>query len=456
MTSAHLDNAEGATRWLSDYALNIDYADLPAGPRRIALHCIIDWYAVTLAAIGEPGLRPLIQDAEAEGGRPLATAAGMRGKTGLYPAALLNGTTSHLLDYDDVNLAITGHPTAVVYSALLPLAESRHVDGRNLLSAFAAGYETACRAGRWLGDAHYEHGYHATSSVGTVAAAAACARLLGLNVDQTACALGLAATQAAGLKAQFGTLAKPLHAGLAARNGLMAACLAARGYEGGRQTLEAAQGYARVLSPAPDWQAAMAEPPGGWHLQNRLFKYHAACYGTNAGIECAREIRAAGVRPEQIASITAVTHPSTRSMCHLPKPRSAAEARFSLRLNIAFALQGIDTGDIGAYTEPRLNDAATTALRDLIKTEFSDALGRMEAEVIIELKDGTVHRRRKDASTPEPDIDAEQARVCAKYRTLATSALGSDNADQLLQQLLNLPSLQDTSVLATPLGSVTP
>lgn len=452
MTSIHRGDAEGATRWLSEHALNIDYAELPAGPRRIALHCIIDWYAVTLAGINEPGLQPLIQDAEEEGGHPLATAAGMNAKTGLYTAALVNGTTSHVLDYDDVNLAITGHPTAVIYSALLPLAESRHTSGNTLLSAFAAGYETACRVGRWLGDTHYEHGYHATSSVGAVAAAAACARLLGLSVEDTACALGLAATQAAGLKAQFGSMAKPLHAGFAARNGLMAACLAARGYEGGRTILEADQGYAQVLSAAPDWRAATAQPQGLWHLQNRLFKYHAACYGTNAGIECAREIRAMGVRPEQIASIIAVTHPSTRSMCHLPAPRSAAEARFSLSLNIAFALQGVDTGDIAAYTEARLNDATTIALRDLVKTEFSEALGRMEAEVIIELRDGSVRRRRRDASTPEADIDAEQVRISEKYRTLAKPVLGSSRAENLLHQLLNLPGLHDTSALAMPLA----
>lgn len=452
MTSLYPDRGEGATHWLSEQALNVDYAALPIDSRRIALHCIIDWYAVTLAGIDEPGLRPLVQDAEEEGGRPLATAAGMGAKTGLYTAALLNGTTSHVLDYDDVNLAISGHPTAVVYSALLPLAESRHVNGDTLLSAFVAGYETACRVGRWLGDAHYEHGYHATSSVGTVAAAAACVRLLGLDIDRTACALGLAATQAAGLKAQFGTMAKPLHAGLAARNGLMAACLAARGYEGGHAILEADQGYAQVLSPRPDWHAATAEPPGSSYLQKRLFKYHAACYGTNAGIECAREIRSTGVKPEDITSITAVTHPSTRGMCHVPAPRSAAEARFSLCLNIAFALQGIDTADIEAYTDARLNDAATIALRDLIKTEFSDALGRMEAEVVVELRDGTVYRRRKDASTPEADIDAEQARISDKYRTLAAPVLGAGRAESLLQQLLDLPVLSDTSLLATPLA----
>src|SRR5690606_36495044 len=114
--------------------------------------------------------------------------------------------------------------------------------------------------------------------------------------------------------------------------------------------------------------------PAGWYLLNRLFKYHAACYGINAGIECARQLRASGISPDQISAITVVTHPSTLEMCHIPQPSTAAEARFSLRLNVALALHGVDTSDIAAYTPERLTDPAITHLRDMIKTEFRDTL----------------------------------------------------------------------------------
>ncbi|HEY0296016.1 MAG TPA: MmgE/PrpD family protein [Bordetella sp.] len=446
-----------ATRWLGGLATRVRYADLPAPARRIVLHCIVDWYAVTLAAAGHPALAPLLDDAGREGGRPLATAVGMAEKLGLYPAALINGTTAHFLDYDDVNLAITGHPTAVVYSALLPLAQYRRSSGPEVLDAFVAGYETACRLGRWLGDSHYEHGYHATATAGVVAAAAACARLMRLDADRMACALGLAATQACGLKAQFGTLGKPLHAGLAARNGLMAACLAAGGYDGSLGVLEAVQGYAATLSPAPDFAAAAAEPAGGWHLYGRLFKYHAACYGTHAGIECARALRAGGLDPATVSAVRVVAHVSGRNMCNIAAPLSANEARFSLRLNIAFALLGIDTGDIHAYADERLRHPDVISLRDRIEVDFSDDMQMMEASIEVALLDGRTLQVRKDAGLPEQDVPVEENRIRAKFLSLAAPVLGAGAAQGLLERLFAFAGLPDldcvADVLAAPGGA---
>ncbi|WP_454691657.1 MmgE/PrpD family protein [Achromobacter aloeverae] len=436
-----------ATRWLSERALEMRFSALSVEARRIAIHCIADWYAATLPAIGMAPLRPLVEDVLSEGGKPLATAAGVPEKTSLYQAALVNGTTSHLLDYDDVNMAISGHPTAVVYSALLPLAEHRGSSGMELMDAFVAGYETACRVGRWLGDAHYERGYHATFSVGIVGVAAACAHLLKLDVEKTACALGLAATQAAGLKSQFGTMAKPLHAGLAARNGLMAARLAGKGFQGALAALESDQGYAQTLSPSPDWAAATAPPAQGWYLHDRLFKFHASCYGTHAAIDSARSISESGVAIEQIVSIEAVVNPRSRSMCNIAAPRTANEARFSLRLNIVFALLGFDTAAIDAYGEDRLQDPAVIALREKVEVRFSEDMQLMEAEVSVKTADGKTRVARVDAGIPEPSVDVEERRVRAKLSTLATPACGIDGAGQLARSIFALPDLKDVGAL---------
>ncbi|WP_195843963.1 MmgE/PrpD family protein, partial [Bordetella pertussis] len=210
MPAAHATSQPPATRWLAEHALGFDYDMLPADARRIVRHCILDWYAVTLAACREPAVAALVDDALEEGAGGASPVIGHAAGVSQGAAALIQGTAAHWLDYDDVNLAITGHPTAVVYSALLPLALARGSTAREVMAAFAAGYETACRVGRWLGDVHYRHGYHATATAGAVAAAAACARLMRLSTAQTASALCLAGTQAAGLKALFGTMAKPL------------------------------------------------------------------------------------------------------------------------------------------------------------------------------------------------------------------------------------------------------
>src|SRR6185437_14670616 len=157
---------------------------------------------------------------------------------------------------------------------------------------FVAGYETICRVGVAVAPGHYALGFHATATAGSFGAAAACARLLELDPARTAMALGIAATQAAGLKSMFGTMCKPLHAGKAAENGLLAARLAARGFTSRADAIECAQGFAATHGPDFHAQAALADPPGGYYLRGNLFKYHAACYLAHAPIECARAIAA--------------------------------------------------------------------------------------------------------------------------------------------------------------------
>src|SRR5262249_22908801 len=190
-------------------------------------------------------------------------------------AALANGTASHALDYDDVNSAMMGHPTVAILAALLALAESRGSRGCDVVEAFVAGYEAQCRIAQAVGHNPYQRGFHATGTIGTFGAAAACARLLNLDPDQTAIALGIGATQAAGLKAMFGTMSKPLHAGKACANGLLAARLAARGFTANPAAVEAEQGFAEVSGGRGDLDRALREPDGGWYLRGNLFRYHA-------------------------------------------------------------------------------------------------------------------------------------------------------------------------------------
>src|SRR5205814_7907285 len=183
------------------------------------------------------------------------------------------------------------HPSVAILRGLVALAEQRRSTGREVIAAFVAGYETACRVGMALRPGHYGSGFHATGTVGVFGAAAACAHLLGLDTEATARALGIAGTQAAGLKSQFGTMCKPFHAGKAAQNGLLAARLAARGFSSRTDLVECVQGFAATHGPDFGPEAALADPANGFHIYANLFKYHAACYMTHAPIECGRELR---------------------------------------------------------------------------------------------------------------------------------------------------------------------
>src|SRR5213080_4483373 len=184
-----------------------------------------------------------------------------------------------------------GHPSVSILPWLLALAGTPHSTGREVVAAFVAGYETACRIGMALRPGHYDRGFHATGTVGAFGAAAACAHLLGLDAEATARALGIAGTQAAGLKSQFGTMCKPFHAGKASQSGLLAARLAARGFSSRPDLVECEQGFALTHGPDFHPEAALATPPHGFHLFANLFKYHAACYLTHGPIESARALR---------------------------------------------------------------------------------------------------------------------------------------------------------------------
>ena len=293
------------TKTLAAQASAVTYDDLPEPVRALARQCVLDYYGVALAGADDPLVDILLAELTEAGGATQASVTGHKARLPSLSAALVNGAAGHALDYDDVNLAMPGHPSVAILPGLLALAEQRRSSGREVVTAFVAGYETACRIGSALRPGHYDRGFHATGTVGCLGAAAACARLLGLDAEATARAFGIAGTQAAGLKSQFGTMCKPFHAGKASQYGLLAARLAARGFSSRPDLIECEQGFAPTHGPDFRPEAALADPPNGFHIFANLFKYHAACYLTHGAIECARRLRERhGVKPEEVASMT--------------------------------------------------------------------------------------------------------------------------------------------------------
>src|SRR5204863_7423989 len=326
------------TRTLAAQASTVTYDALPEPVRELARQCVLDYYGVALAGADDPLATILLDELAEAGGAPQASIIGREAKLPALAAALVNGAIGHALDYDDVNLAMPGHPSVAILPALLALAEERRSSGREIIAAFVAGYETACRIGTALRPGHYNLGFHATGTVGAFGAAAACARLLGLDAATTAQALGIAGTQASGLKSQFGTMCKPFHAGKASQNGLLAARLAARGFSSRPDLVECEQGFA--LTHGPDFrpEAALATPPTGFYIFANLFKYHAACYLTHGPIECGRAVREQRAAPEEIARITLRLDKSGERVCNIPAPSDELEAKVSLRQTVAMAL----------------------------------------------------------------------------------------------------------------------
>jgi 2-methylcitrate dehydratase PrpD len=436
---------QGLTRALAEQARTLSYTDLPDDVRMLARQCVLDYVACTLAGAKDELTGILLAEAQEQGGGPIATVIGHSTRLPVLSAALVNGAASHALDFDDVNIAMTGHPSVVLLSALLPLAEERGSSGRDVLTAFVAGYELQCRLGLLLAPGHYNVlGFHATGTLGSFGAAAACAHLLGLDTEKFATALGIAGTQAAGLKSMFGTMCKPLHAGKAAYHGLLAARLAQRGFTSRSDVLECPQGFARTHSPDFNPVDALAEPPGGFHIRNNLFKYHAACYMTHAPIEAARKLREQhGLTPDKIARIRLRLDETCDRICNIPTPRTGLEAKFSLRLTTAMALAGVDTGGLASYSEATAADPTLVSLRDKVEFDFQNGRPNTLADLELVLTDGRRVATTHDSGVPATDIAEQGRRLEEKFTSLAEPVLGGTTTRDLVGEIARFDALSD-------------
>jgi 2-methylcitrate dehydratase PrpD len=444
-------HAQGLTRTLAEQARTLTLADIPDDIRAWARQCVLDTIACTLAGAKEDLTEILLAEHQEQGGNPTATILGHSVKLPPAAAAIINGAAAHALDFDDVNLAMPGHPSVAILPALLALAEERGSSGADVLTAFVAGYELQCRIGRTISPGHYDVlGFHSTATVGSFGAVAACAHLLGLEAEQFAIALGIAGTQAAGLKSMFGTMCKPLHAGKASYHGLMAAKLAARGFTSRPDVLECGQGFARTHSPDFNPEKALETPPHGWYIRSNLFKYHAACYMTHAPIEAARKLREQhGVTPDQVERISVQLEEACDRICNIPSPRTGLEAKFSLRLTTAMALAGVDTGRLSTYAEEVAGDPTLVGIRDKVELDFRTGIPNTFAQIELLLTNGSRISARHDSGIPAADTAEQGRRLEEKFTSLVEPILGTGRTTALIQEIGRLEALADVRGLLT-------
>lgn len=442
-------DAADLTKILAARVSAVEYRELPDPVREVARQCVLDYLACAIAGAGDELVRILLDEIAEAGGAGQASVIGHSLRLPMLSAPLVNGAAGHALDFDDVNVAMPGHPSVAILPALLALAEVKGSSGPEFLTAFVAGYETACRIGAALSPGHYNRGFHSTATIGSFGAAAACSRLLGLDAGETARALGIAGTQAAGLKSQFGTMCKPFHAGKAAQNGLLAARLAARGFSSRTDLLECVQGFADTHGPDFSPTAALAAAESGFHILANLFKYHAACYFTHAPIECARALCSEhGVDPTKIAGATLRIDASTDRVCNIASPIDGLQSKFSLRQTVAMALAGIDTASLAAYSATTASEPALMRLRDKIAIDFQQHWPQTVSELDIEMADGRRLTARHDSGIPAPDLALQGQRLGDKFDSLVTPVMGPARARELRQTIAGLGSLANIGGLA--------
>ncbi len=419
------------------YALKRD--DIADDSRRLARQCLLDWMGCALAGSCEPVGDIMIAEFAASNAGHYGL-IGRAEKAGLIDAALINGTCGHALDYDDNSTLLMGHPSVGVVPVVLALAQALDAHGEDILRAIIVGHEAGAAVGRFTELEHYLKGYHATGTIGTFGAAAAAAYLLELEPNDIAAALSLAGTQAAGLKAMFGTMAKPFHAGKAAANGLMAARLVKRGFAARNDILEVKQGFKHVTSTG-DSAVPIRLDDFGKNIQKTTFKYHAACYGTHSAIEAALAFREK-YNITDIDGINVHVPKAALDMCNIPDPQEALETKFSLRHAIAMALAGVDTAALENFSAIMAQDKNLTALRQKITVHGDDTGlgGGLYARLSFQLGDEQVEIE-KDVSVPLSDFDKQEEKLRAKFASLAGAVIGTDKACVLEDKILHLESI---------------
>jgi 2-methylcitrate dehydratase PrpD len=375
-------------------------------------------------------------------------------------AALVNGTAAHALDYDDVLDPAMSHPSAALVPAILALAETEGSSGADALDAFLVGYEVLARLGEAMNLVHYQRGWHTTLSLGSMGVAAACGRLLRLDADGIAMAISLATSMAGGSKRQFGTMAKPLHAGLAAKNGLMAAQLAASGVTGVAEPLEGRWGYIDLMAgpAAPGLAGALAHlgDPPAMEQYGVWAKAYPCCASTHRPADA---LRAMNLRTQDVVSIDALVSEAAAANLRYRIPTDPNEARFSLPYCLAAVLTD-GTLSVASFTAEAI---ARPALRPLMERvtmrvdpeltadrPVTESFERGTLDVL--LTDGTRRQGAVLAPRGHPKAPLSDAELEAKFRDCAAHALSPRGVDTTLARLSRFGDLARVSELTEVLS----
>lgn len=449
-----------ATSRLAEFVAKSRWEDCPAAAGEAARRAILDCLGVMLAGSVEPAARIVQKVAEAEGGAPLCTVVGAGRRTGAVWAALSNGTAAHALDFDDTNFAMLGHPSAPVLAAALAAAELALADGQALVHAFLLGFEVETSLAEVLNPPHYERGWHATCTLGTLGAAAAAARLLGLDAAQVRTALAVAASQASGLKENFGTMTKPFHAGHAARSGVLAALLAREGWTASEQAIEGPQGFLHVFGAGKIELDALAQLGAPWKILTSgvAVKPYPSCACTHSIIDGTLELRRThGLRPEQVEDVTVGVNAMVPKILIHSAPRTGLEAKFSAEFAAAAALvegrAGIATFSDDKTQDPRIR-ALMKRVRMVVDPEIPGDFERhVWTRVTLRLADGRALSigPRPVPGHPSNPLPLEALR--GKFAECAGVVLPPDRVDSVREMVESLdacPDLRSLTAILSP------
>jgi 2-methylcitrate dehydratase PrpD len=448
-----VDTTASTLSRIAEFAID---GDIPAAARQRAGAALLDTVGVTLAGASEPAARIVQQVVAGEGGDG-CTILGAAGRASPASAALANGTAAHALDFDDMCFVSLAHPSAPLVAAAIAAGEVAAAGGRALLDAYVAGFEIEARLGRTMNPRHYQRGWHCTSTLGTIGAAAASARLLGLDAGVAAHALAIAASEASGLKENFGTMVKPLHAGLAARNGLLAVLLARAGFTASAHALDGTQGFLVAMdSERPSLDQELQDLGTRWEIVDTgiTVKLYPSCAATHPTLDAVLDLRRRhAVTTADVDRIDVAVDSITPTVLIHSRPATGLEAKFSMEYCVAAAIVrgvvGIDTFDAASLGDPEVQ-----ALLPRVTMRVDPGLDGVappltQSRVAIVLRDGRTISQEANGARGYPDRPASADELGAKFLGCAKRTIAEDAAHQALERLRGIDGESDIRTVAS-------
>jgi len=441
--------APEVTRFLAEKIAAARYEDLPEAVRKEGKRTLLNWVGCAIGGSHHEAVSAALAAITLFAGPPQASLLGRRERTDIMNAALLNGIASHVFDFDDTHLKTIIHPAGPVASAILAYSEHAPVSGKDFLNALVLGVETECRLGNAVYPEHYALGWHITGTCGVFGAAAAMGKLLGLDQERMANALGIAATQQTGLKIMFGSMTKSFHPGRAAQHGMLAALLAAKGFTATARSLEGKDGWAGAVSPKVKWD----EVTEGWGTRYEAalntYKPFACGIVAHPSIDGIIQLRNEHqLTADKIQSIALDTHPLVLSLMGKTELKAGLEGKFSIYHAVAVGLIEGKAGE-RQFSDRAVLDPVISGLRKKVAVSVNPAIKEQQARITVTLSDGTVLTKfieRAVGSTENPMSDTA---IENKVRDLAQDILPPDRVARVIGLCWDLENLHSAGEIAT-------